>query len=65
MTDANGPTAEDQSRETELETSLYPAEVDPGVDFGDDPADDTAGPPERAGYDVDAVTGDTQAVRPQ
>lgn len=64
MTDPNGPTDEDLSRETEMETSLRPASVDPGVDFGDDGSDDT-GPSSRAGYDVDAVSGDTQAVRPQ
>ena len=41
---------------------------DDGVDFGaDDDADAQANDAEvrRAGYDVDAVTGDTAAVRPE
>ncbi|HEX8629430.1 MAG TPA: hypothetical protein VF755_14795 [Catenuloplanes sp.] len=64
MTEANPPGAEDLSRETEMEPSLRPASVEPGVDFGDDGSDDP-GPSPRAGYDTDAVTGDTDAVRPQ
>lgn len=65
MTAPDEPTTEDRSRDTELATSLRPASVDPGADFGDDATADPAGPPEHAGYDVDAVSGDTDAVRPQ
>lgn len=64
MTDANRPSIEDSSAATEMEPSLRPAVPDPGVDFGDDDLDTTDQPGERAGYDVDAVSGDTDAVRP-
>jgi hypothetical protein len=55
--------------------SLRPpgASVDPGPggdtgdddDFGDDGPDGDGGTGGRAGYDVDAVAGDTEAYRPE
>jgi hypothetical protein len=47
---------------------ILPGGPDDGVDFGaDDDADAAANDAEvrDAGYDVDAVAGDTDAVRPQ
>lgn len=79
MTNPQQDRLDDLSRQSETETSLRPpgevtgridpdaaGEADTGVDFDAGSAQDAGdGEVGRAGYDVDAVSGDTDAVRPQ